>query len=454
MKSLFVLLISSLLLVLAGCVSAQTPASKPIASSVSIIKQSQTTTDHPSNNSVPNALGSMNLNAAAFKNMGDLAFVWQGMLWLLDGKTGETRQLSNSVQAFNPIWSYDGQWIAFIRPLGLNAATGQLWLVRRDGQEAHQVKGITVPVYGRSFSWSPKDDILAVSEPDKGLWLVPVNGTPHLEVGGSLSFSPCWSPDGKSIAYSVTLPYDANKPENRSDALYTLTVSNGEVIKLLTIPNAGIDVAGWWTDSRGLLYWVDPDHSASIAADGLYLWSLPFGKLEPKRLLLGLESPGWLSISAKGQLLMVTGGGRIIWTEKSLATINPESGSTQELPNPAGCVAIDPSFSPDGNSIAFVTAKNLGKNIVGFDKPDGYANWVTTRTLWIENANGSGSHPLKSAGQGVYQPTWSKSGNHILYAKNNSLWIVKTNGENPEKVLGPFPDWQDQFSYSWYNQES
>ncbi|MCB8814586.1 hypothetical protein [Desulfosporosinus shakirovi] len=58
--------------------------------------------------------------------------------------------------------------------------------------------------------------------------------------------------------------------------------------------------------------------------------------------------------------MAVTGGGRIVWAQKTLSIINVEAGRTRELPNSEGDAAIDPSLSKDGKNIAFVSAKNLG----------------------------------------------------------------------------------------------
>lgn len=421
----------SLVTALTGCESVQ-------------MAQKSNDNGNPSTNSnqSPNTtaiLSSMNLNTQVFKNQGDLAFVWQGLLYILDGKTGEVKQLTNSGYAQHPAWSHDGEWIAYISTNSPTNNSGQIWIVRRDGQNAHQVEG-------QSFSWSPTSDVLAASDTD-GLWLVPVEGEAKLEIKGSVSY-PSWSPDGKSIAYSVTLPFDKNNPEKRNDALYTLTLSSGNTVMQTTASNAGIQIARWWPNGDGLLYWSDPLHSASLAADGLGLMSLRLGDKEAKLLTTGLTYRSWLSVSPQGQLLAVTGGGRIVWAQKTLSIINVEAGTTRELPNPEGDVAIDPSLSKDGKNIAFVSAKNLGNSVWGFSKPEELANWIASRTLWIENVDGSGAHPLKVVGTGVYQPVWSKDGTRIMYVRDNSLWIIGANGENPEKILGPFPGWEkDQFGF-------
>jgi TolB protein len=123
---------------------------------------------------------------------------------------------------------------------------------------------------------------------------------------------------------------------------------------------------------------------------------------------------------------------------KSLTLINVESGQVKDLKNPAGSVSIDPSLFPDGRRIAFVAAKDLGADTGGFDSPNELDAWVASRTLWVENVDGTGAHPLTSAGQGIYQPTWSKDGSHILYVKDNFLYLFCASGGAPEKICGPF----------------
>lgn len=398
----------------------------------------------PSNNPASNAA---DVNTAVFKELGDLAFVRQGLLYMLNGETGEVRQLTESGRALQPAWSHDGQWLAFISANSREDSTGPLWLVRRDGSQLHQVQGLPGPSSRNSFYWSPAANVLAVAMPD-GVWLVPAEGETRRLVQSERTSHLAWSPDGKSLAYNAILPSD--EPYNSSDALYTIAVDGGQPVEHLVAPQAGIQVTAWWPDGKGLLYWLDPLHSASIAADGMGLMSLRLGESAPQLLASGLAHRGWQSLSPQGNLLMVTGNGRIVWAQKSLSTIDLASGSVRELNNPEGSVAIDPSFSPDGSRIAFVAARNLGDGVWGFNKPEELADWVATRTLWIGSADGSGAKPLTAAGTGIYQPTWSKDGNHILYVRDDALWLIKTGGGQPEKILDLYSEGEDLFGFYGY----
>ncbi len=374
------------------------------------------------------------LNAFAFKGQGRLAVVGQGLISVLDGQTGRIITIGGRGST-RPAWSFDGEWLAYLGATGPEGTPNTLWVEGWAGTEAHQVE-VPGPEDG-GFSWSPTDNVLAIGGPS-GVWLVPATGTPHQLSNVAVS-TPVWSPDGKSLAYTVTLPYDSEHPEDRSDALYTIDINGGHPVRRLVAPQAGIWLAGagWWPNGKGLLYWLDPGHGLSAAADGLDLYSLPLGSDNPQFLAHGLTDSDWLSLTPQGRLLMVTGSLRIVWANKSLALVNIESGQVQHLPNPTGCVAFSPSLSPDGRRIAFVAAKDLGDKVWGFNNPQDLADWVKSCTLWVEQVDGSDAHPLLPAGQGVYQPLWSRDGSHILYMRDNSLWLIGADGGGPVKICGP-----------------
>ncbi|MDQ7097021.1 hypothetical protein REC12_25840 [Desulfosporosinus sp. PR] len=397
---------------------------------------------------------SLNLNAAALKHEGDLAFTWQGLLYLLYGDTGELKQLTTSGQAYSPAWSFDGQWIAFMFSNGQTEDNRQLWLVRRDGEQIHQVQAFPELQEVSNISWSPTANVLAAEGQD-GIWVIPAEGKPYQVPGtGKFSGYAGWSPDGKFLTcYSGPAPdQNSSNPQDRQDILYTFNIENGRTTRVLQAPvDTGIKVEAWWPDGKGLLYWLDPSYSASLAADGLELQSLSLSDLQSKTLSYGLVYRNWLSFLPKGQVLLVAGGNRPVWTGKSLAVCDLRTGTSSNLPNPEGSVAIDPAASPDGAKIAFVAAQNLGNDVWGFSDSGQLSAWIATRTLWIENVDASGAHPLKAAGTGIYQPEWSKDGKRIMYVRDNSLWLIGADGGNPQRIIGPFPGWEkDPFGYYGY----
>ncbi|RYD06532.1 hypothetical protein N752_04180 [Desulforamulus aquiferis] len=99
------------------------------------------------------------------------------MLYVLDGSTAEVKQVTEFGNALQPIWSHDGEWLAFILETDKSSMTGPLWLVRKDGTQAHQVQGLPGEIILGRFNWSPTSNILSVGT-ENGLWLVPTEDKP------------------------------------------------------------------------------------------------------------------------------------------------------------------------------------------------------------------------------------------------------------------------------------
>ncbi len=388
------------------------------------------------------------VNLDEFKGQGLLAFVWDGLLYVLDGDSGDLTRLSDAGQAREPKWSPDGQWLAYIRYSDARMNDGKLFIVKPDGSWSHEVNVLPMPVNSDEISWLPTSDVLVVAN-GQGLYMVRPGDTPDKvnDISGVLS------PDGKTIAFVKTLPYDEKHPENRSDALYVVPASGKEPVQLYVAKESGICITGWWPDSEGLLFQIDPVHSASIMADGVGLYSLPISGGEPQLLTTSLGYPEWLSWSPDGsKLLIVKGTGREIWLNKSLAVCDVKTGESIDLPQRPGTVSLDPDWSPDGKYIAYVQAVEQKEDI---SSAGGVASWEHTRTLWVADADSKNARQIKEAGTDIKRPLWSRDGSHILYLKNNSVWLVNLSGGSPVKIVGTFPDITDSVGYygyvSWSN---
>jgi TolB protein len=236
------------------------------------------------------------------------------------------------------------------------------------------------------------------------------------------------------------------------DTLYTTAVPGGDPKRQLQGKDEGFWLAGWWPNSQGLLYWDDPLHSSSLAADGLVLSTLPLGG-KPHLLAMGLTQQ--LSWSPSGrQLVLMMGSGRALWHNKTLVICTVATAVCTPRPDRQGSVALDPAWAPSGNQIAFVQAQDRGGAIsaMGFASTTALQAWVNSHTLWLENANGSGAHALAAAGTGVYQPQWVGDGHHLLYIKDNAIWLVSTQGGAATRIVGPFPGTPDLFGF--YGQPS
>lgn len=107
--------------------------------------------------------------------------------------------------AFDPHWSPDGHWVAYVSDIAGGPA---VWVMRADGTGNHQL--VSDPGYDHfSPSWSPDGQRLVFSRCSQflrtcALAVVRSDGAGlRVLVGGNWNFGqPVWSPDGRWLAYT------------------------------------------------------------------------------------------------------------------------------------------------------------------------------------------------------------------------------------------------------------
>ncbi len=379
----------------------------------------------------------------------ELAVVRQGDIFLVTKPGGPAARLTDGLHASDPRFSADGRYIAFLDG-GLAAPSSQvrLGIVGADGKGLRLLKpGKTI--LPQDYAWNPKRDVLAVW--GGSLAMLRPGGSPQVAVRPKGTVSTfAWAPDGQGYAYTVTPP--SEDFPNATDKLYAVSgKAPGNL--LVTSPNySGLELQGYWPDGQGLLYWVDPLHSASVAADGLGLMSIPLAGVEPKNLATTLPYPSWVQPGGQTSVVLVAGEGRQTWTEKQLERCDPATGSCIALNTGLGQVALDPTGTMAGE-IAWVGAKDLGGSGWGeVSSRAGLDQWEGTRSLYIV-FDGKGVQEAKLIAKGdVFDPQFSPDGQSLLYVQTDKIKLWQS-GRGAE-ALADLPPGQvtDYYGFRSYSQ--
>ena len=164
-------------------------------------------------------------------------------LWMVNADGSNLHQLTSTKADSNPTWSPDGSQILFGRALQDTTGDGQISIL--DNMDMHILSLMTGKVHNISntpeyddfnFSWSSDGEWIVFTsvredadgsgymnlDDSRHLFLIRPDGSDErrIDLGDLLTFSPVWSPDGKSILFGV-------KVEDAIHVLYIYSVAVG-----------------------------------------------------------------------------------------------------------------------------------------------------------------------------------------------------------------------------------
>jgi Tol biopolymer transport system component len=391
-------------------------------------------------------------------NLGWLAYVQGGDIWVRRLPDGEPQRLTEDGRNSAPRWSPSGNWLTFRKE-------NDMWVVHADGTDACRIPAAS----SRDYAWSPVADRLAYVAGQSGLRII--EGSDLAQGEGTVLLQPAveeqpltifqhlaWSPDGRRLAYVLQIGQPEAPPDHVSIEYVDLESGPRELYALPSSPQDGLILADWTPDGQSLLFWRDLLFSASAAADGLPLLRLPLDGGEPVEMadFTLLHSDFRSSSPTSQQMALTVGAGRETWTNKRVALVDPKRGGWEYLTDET-VAAFSPTFSPDGQQIAHVAAPDVG-HVWGGDEAKAAA---AQRRIWVMSADGSDQHPL--TGDPAYRderPVWSADGTHVLFARLDedgraSLWLIDAAGGTPEQVveeLTPAPEWFGNYGYIAWDQ--
>jgi Tol biopolymer transport system component/DNA-binding winged helix-turn-helix (wHTH) protein len=296
----------------------------------------------------------------------------------------------------SPAWSPDGTQIAFHRMDG--ADTG-IYVVPAMGGTERKLRSTRIPYsVAAPISWSPDGKLIALTDtlPNEHYDLIfllsldtlETRQLPHNPKCAIAEGEAAFSHDGSLLAYVCVRSLDEM-------GIYTVPVSGGTPRVITVFRNFILGLA-WSADDKKLFV------SRSLAtsneleevsvADGL-VRQVPLG-----------QSAEWPTVSAAGNKLAFSSStaNSNIWRRDLL---NPKAAAVKLISTTREETA--PQYSPDGNHIAFESSRGGGQDV------------------WISEANGSNPVQVSNFHAFSGSPHWSPDGKKIAFDSHVSgQWEV------------------------------
>jgi dipeptidyl aminopeptidase/acylaminoacyl peptidase len=272
------------------------------------------------------------------------------------------------------------------------------------------------PSARKYLTWAPESDaIVASNRLNAGfalrLYRFPISGGPARPVSegpdAAQDVSPAFSPDGRWLAFL--------RWENGATYSLWAVPQPGGKPKLLVTSPIPITSFAWQADSRTMIYGGGPMSTGElreVTIDGHHALA-PFGLEGP---------PDQITISPRGGRLayVLANLDANIWrlplgrdAEKSSQSPEKLFASIRE--------EMDPAYSPDGKSIAFVSNRS--------------GHW----NLWMGNAEGSGLREFEAQKLLPFHPAWSPDSREIAFDSSASgkgeIWVVAAVGGPPRRLV-------------------
>ncbi len=229
--------------------------------------------------------------------------------------------------------------------------------------------------------------------------------------GNQTDEHPCWSPDGSQVAF-LSNRRDLDKPSQ----VFLIPSDGGEAHPLTEIEGE-IDELSWSPDGKRLLCTVrKTDPEAVEQRDDAEKKKLGVVSRHYDRLFYKLDGYGYLPKERKH-----------IWI------IDAHTGKARQLTNHPVLDESNPTFSPDGKWIAFVSNR--------LEMPDQNPDAID---LFVMPASGGALRKIETPVGEKSMPNYSPDGKWIAYYgmegvglgyKNTGLWVVPADGSQASRNL-------------------
>jgi Tol biopolymer transport system component/DNA-binding winged helix-turn-helix (wHTH) protein len=333
-----------------------------------------------------------------------VAFVWNNDLYVKAVDSGEPNPIARNV--FETAWSPDGQWIATYRNDG-PPGHHKLLLVSPTGGSEREI-GSFYNFACSCLAWSPDGRWIALTHKERpelspAVFLVSTKtgerrriSTPPPEA--AFDADPIFSNDGRRLAFFRNFSTGFGRFE-----IHILGIDGEGDRTVRTLEGLPMDL-GWTSDDGGLVLAMQtPDNLAGlwrVSVDGKTFSAYEVGE------------NAW-RFSIKGDRLVYQ---RLVEDTKVWLASGP-AAPVKQTPRPfrpEGRNDSVPRFSPDGGRAAFVSAG----------------------MIWVCQYDGTNCSQLTFQGQAI-DPRWSPNGDSIVYVNNqgnNDLYVVSVQGGLPRAL--------------------
>jgi tricorn protease len=409
-----------------------------------------------------------------------IAFRYADDIWTVSRQGGDAERLTSDGQVVaGPFYSPDGTQIAYSAHLHGNT---DVYIVSAQGGVPRRVTWH--PVGSEVVGWAPDGkDVLIVSGAVSyrhflKFFRVHADGSGMPEpLPLPSGFQGSYSPDGQSIAYQPltkwqpawkryvggqttpiwivnlkTLDLVKVPRDNSNDAdpvwvgnqVYFLSDRNGPVSLFRydlaskqvsqIAPNSGYDLKSFQAGPGGLVYeQFGSIHLVDTATNADQVLSIRIHGELPN---LAPHLASILPNEIQNPGLSPTGARAVFEAHGEIFTVPAEKGDTRNLTNTPGIAERNPSWSPDGKTIAYFS-----------DASGEYQ-------LFLHEQTGFKPPTVIDLGPDpsfFYNPIWSPDSKHIAYAdKHLRLWVVDVPSGKPVLVdKGTYGGFDSNFSYTW-----
>lgn len=240
------------------------------------------------------------------------------------------------------------------------------------------------------------------------IMLATVDGSQTAVIAGPLRHggewaSPTFAPSGKRIA---AIRYASSGVSH----VIAMNVDGSGMTDLM--PDA--DQPAWSPDGRQIAFVRYRSRS--------YIWVMSSTGADQHRTpLRTLGNPAW---SPDGRLLAFDSPTGRPWACRGRIMIARPDGSGEHPVTPCGIYAVDATWSPNGDKLAFAGTTRTDRGV----------------RLFVVNRNGAHLHPITRYGINVQAPAWSPDGTWIAFTgqhgPHNIGMLVHPDGTGMHKILG------------------